>query len=177
MSGCGSAARPSAVAAPRVVVLRRAEERRKQTLARPELPLGDEVGEEHVGLGQDGSALLGPVGDDLVGGVEDPHLAVGADADKGAPDLGQPEAEGVTLSRADELDEVGGDGLPVADRRPACTAVQFMGEGGQRIDLARLASPGEAVVDPGAVGLAYLGRSRESAATTVVLISWVPESG
>uniref|UniRef100_A0AAU2AIA9 Uncharacterized protein n=1 Tax=Streptomyces sp. NBC_00093 TaxID=2975649 RepID=A0AAU2AIA9_9ACTN len=39
----------------------------QQTIARQVLLLGDEAGEECVGLGQDGGALLGPVGCELVG--------------------------------------------------------------------------------------------------------------
>ncbi|WP_234436355.1 hypothetical protein [Streptomyces sp. NRRL S-813] len=54
------------------------------------------------------------------------------------------------------MHQVDGDALPVADRRPVGAAVQFVGEGGQRDDLARLPSLGEEVVDPGAVGLEYL---------------------
>ena len=58
---------------------------------------------------------------------------------------------------ADELQQVFGDRLPVSNLRPALASVQFVGERGQRHDLARPAAADQAVVDAGAVGLPYAG--------------------
>ena len=61
------------------------------------------------------------------------------------------------------MEQAGGDALPVADPGPAGAAAQFVGEGGQRDDLALPASLGEEVVDAGAVGLAQVTRGAHSA--------------
>ena len=125
------------------------EDRRPRTPGpvRSEVLLGHHAGEELVDLGQDGSAFRRPLCDELVGRrVVGAHVAVRWGADEGPRDLGQSEAEGVALPFADEPQQAGGDALPVADRRPVGAAVQFVGEGGQRDDLARLPSSGEEVV-------------------------------
>lgn len=177
VSGCGSASRPSAVAAPRVVVLRRAEERRKQTVARPELPLGNEVGEEHVGLGQDGSALLRPVGDDLVGGSKTRTWLSGPTQTRARPISGSPRPRAshspartswtrsvVTVSQSPT------EGQPVPPFSSWVRVDSGMISPGWRPRVRRswIRAPW---------GWRTWGWSRESAATTVVLISWVPESG
>ncbi|MGW9028374.1 hypothetical protein ACWGQ5_30335 [Streptomyces sp. NPDC055722] len=83
------------------------------------------------------------------------HLTVGTGAHQGTGDVRQAQAEGIAFLITDELEQVRNDHLPVADLRPERTAAQFMGERGQRHDLARQAAAGEAVVDERAVGLSY----------------------
>lgn len=91
-------------------------ERGEQAVAGPQILFGHEVGEERVDFGQDGGALSGPVCDEVVGcGVVGAHVAVRAGADEGARDLGQTEAESITVPGANELQQVNGDALPVAD--------------------------------------------------------------
>lgn len=152
--------------------------RGQRAVAGPEVLLGHDAGEELLDLGQDGGAFRRPVCDELVGRrVVGAHVTVWSGADESPQDLGQAEAEGVALPFADEVQQVGGNALPVADRRPVGSATQFVSEGGQRDDLSRMSSLGEAVVDLGPVGLPYPGWSREAAATRVVLISWAPGPG
>ncbi|GAA0611539.1 hypothetical protein GCM10010394_46680 [Streptomyces crystallinus] len=98
-----------------------------------------------------------------------------AGAHQGAGDVRQAQAEGVATVVADELQQVFGGCLPVSDLWPASACVEFVGERGQRHDLARPTAVDEAVMDAGAVGCRTRGCSREAAATTVVLISWAPE--
>ncbi|MEV7888579.1 hypothetical protein ACWD3I_44185 [Streptomyces sp. NPDC002817] len=83
-------------------------------------------------------------------------MAMRAVAEEGACDLGQAEAEGIAVSGVNEVEQVGGDALPVADDRPVGASAQFVGERGQRDDLPRPASSGEEGVHPGAVRLVYL---------------------
>ncbi|MER5199756.1 hypothetical protein ACWD3J_41395 [Streptomyces sp. NPDC002755] len=74
----------------------------------------------------------------------------------------KPQAEGIALPVPDELEQVRGDLLPVADLRPACAAVQFIGERGQRHDLSRMAAGDETVVDAGTVRLPDTGVQQAS---------------
>jgi hypothetical protein len=153
-------------------------ERGGQAVAGPKILFGHEAGEERVDLGQHGGALRGPVIDEAIGcGVVGAHVAVRTGADEGARDLGQAEAEGIAVSGADELQQVGGDTLPVADRRPVVTlpsswvrVASGMISLGCRPWVRRswMRAPS---------GWRTCGWSRESAATTVVLISWVPGPG
>ena len=94
-------------------------------------------------------------------GIVGADVAVRSCAQKGPYGVGQAEAEGVAPRCVDELDQVGGGAFPLADLRPVGAAVQFVGEGGQRHDFARLSSLGEKVVDTDAVALG--GRPREVA--------------
>ncbi|MGW0633245.1 hypothetical protein [Streptomyces sp. NPDC002758] len=107
-------------------------------------------------LGEDLDPVGGPVGLIPPGRrVVGPHLAVRAGAHQGTGNVRQAQAEGVAFLITDELEQVRSDRLPVADLRPERTAAQFVGERGQRHDLARPAAAGEAVVDARAVGLSY----------------------
>ncbi|MEV0186504.1 hypothetical protein AB0I54_46010 [Streptomyces sp. NPDC050625] len=91
--------------------------RRPQTAPRPQDPLPHEGGKDLVDLGQDGSALGSPVvGQPASCRVADADLTVRRRADEGARVLGQAEGEGIALPFVDELHQIGGDALPVADQ-------------------------------------------------------------